>query len=101
MLYEVITKLKAAQRAVEVSDIFAPNVEALEKVQPVDLLPSEISVRLGATWIPEADRITSYNVCYTKLLRLNTPAVSVISIIIYSDIFKIESFFNYFISIYS
>ena len=28
-----------------------PNVEALEKVQPVDLTASEISVRLGATWL--------------------------------------------------
>ena len=29
------------------------NVEYLEKVIPKDILPSEISVRLGATWIPE------------------------------------------------
>ena len=28
------------------------NVEALEKVQPKDLTASEISVRLGATWVP-------------------------------------------------
>lgn len=28
------------------------NVEALEKVQPKDLTASEISVRLGATWLP-------------------------------------------------
>ena len=31
------------------------NVEALEKVQPVDLTASEIDVRLGATWIPQED----------------------------------------------
>ena len=30
---------------------YLPNVEALEKVQPVDLTASEISVRLGATWL--------------------------------------------------
>ena len=30
-------------------------MEALEKVQPKDLTASEISVRLGATWIPESD----------------------------------------------
>ena len=31
---------------------FAPHVQALEAVQPVDLTASEISVRLGATWLP-------------------------------------------------
>ena len=29
------------------------NAEALEKVQPKDLTASEISVRLGATWLPQ------------------------------------------------
>ena len=33
---------------------YLPNVEALEKVQPVDLTASEISVRLGATWLDPA-----------------------------------------------
>ena len=31
------------------------NVEALQKVQPKDLTASEISVRLGATWLPPDD----------------------------------------------
>ena len=31
---------------------YQPNVEALERVQPKDLSASEISVRLGATWLP-------------------------------------------------
>ncbi len=31
---------------------YASNVQALEAVQPVDLTASEISVRLGATWLP-------------------------------------------------
>ena len=31
------------------------SIAALEKVQPKDLTASEISVRLGATWIPEED----------------------------------------------
>ena len=44
-------KLRQAQRALEVSEIFRPNVEALEKAQPKDLGASEIEVRLGATWI--------------------------------------------------
>ena len=33
-------------------DDYNINVEALERVQPKDLTASEISVRLGATWIP-------------------------------------------------
>ena len=44
-------KLRQAQRALEASEIFRPNVEALEKAQPKDLDASEIEVRLGATWI--------------------------------------------------
>lgn len=31
---------------------YAPNVQALEAVRPVDLTASEISVRPGATWLP-------------------------------------------------
>ena len=34
---------------------FKVNVEALQKVQPKDLTASEISVRLGATWLPPDD----------------------------------------------
>ena len=34
------------------NDSFAVNVKALEAVQPTDLTASEISVRLGATWLP-------------------------------------------------
>ena len=33
-------------------DAFSAHVQALEAVQPVDLTASEISVRLGATWLP-------------------------------------------------
>ena len=33
-------------------DDFSSHVQALEAVQPVDLTASEISVRLGATWLP-------------------------------------------------
>ena len=33
-------------------DEFSTHVQALEAVQPVDLTASEISVRLGATWLP-------------------------------------------------
>jgi len=44
-------KLREAERALAVSDIFQPNVEALKAAQPKDLDASEIEVRLGATWI--------------------------------------------------
>ena len=46
-------KLITAQKSAEVyPEDYKINVEALEKVQPKDLTASEISVRLGATWIP-------------------------------------------------
>ena len=34
---------------------FTINVEALERVQPTDLTPTEISVQLGTTWVPQED----------------------------------------------
>ncbi len=46
-------KLKTARQAAEQNLSFAVNVDALEKVQPKDLTAGEISVRLGAAWIPE------------------------------------------------
>ena len=45
-------KLAVAKLAAESDPAFQVNVEALEKVQPKDLNASEISVRLGATWLP-------------------------------------------------
>ena len=49
-------KLRTARLRAEASpEFFAPNVEALEKVQPVDLTAAEISVRVGTTWIPPED----------------------------------------------
>ncbi len=48
-------KLREAKQAAEISETYRSNVKALEKVQPKDLTASEISVRLGATWIPESD----------------------------------------------
>ena len=46
-------KLITAKKSAEVyPEDYKINVEALEKVQPKDLSASEISVRLGATWIP-------------------------------------------------
>ena len=45
-------KLQAAKAVAANEPQFQVNVAALEKVQPEDLEASEISVRLGATWIP-------------------------------------------------
>ena len=44
-------KLRTAKLAARLSDIYSPNVSALEAAQPKDLEASEIDVRLGATWI--------------------------------------------------
>ena len=44
-------KLAEVRVKAETEPQYLPNVEALEKVQPVDLTASEISVRLGATWL--------------------------------------------------
>ena len=46
---------KARNHAQENAELFAPNVEALEKVQPKDLDASEIAVRIGTTWIEPKD----------------------------------------------
>ena len=46
-------KLKIAREHARKSpEEYSVNVAALEKVQPVDLTASEISLRLGSTWIP-------------------------------------------------
>lgn len=48
-------KLKAAEYAVLSDSQFEINVESLKQIIPKDLGPGEISVRLGATWIPPED----------------------------------------------
>ena len=49
-------KLKIAKNSAELyPEDYKGNVEALQKVQPKDLTASEISVRLGATWLPPDD----------------------------------------------
>ena len=46
-------KLAVAKRIAELHpEDYAVNVQALESVQPTDLTAAEISVRLGATWLP-------------------------------------------------
>ena len=49
-------KLRIAKNSAELyPEDYKVNVEALQKVRPKDLTASEISVRLGATWLPPDD----------------------------------------------
>ena len=49
-------KLRIAKNSAQLyPEDYQVNVEALERVQPKDLTASEISVRLGATWLPPDD----------------------------------------------
>lgn len=49
-------KLRVAKNSAELyPEDYKVNVESLQKVQPKDLTASEISVRIGATWLPPDD----------------------------------------------
>jgi N12 class adenine-specific DNA methylase len=52
---DVRAKLKTAEAAAGIDASFGRNVEALKAVQPADLLPGDISARLGSSWIPASD----------------------------------------------
>ena len=63
---DVRWKLAQARLAAEDHPEFAVNVEKLEQVQPKDLTASEISVRIGASWIdPEYYQQFMYELCQT------------------------------------
>ena len=49
---DVKTKLEQAREAAKQDKAFERNVEALEAVQPKDIPFDEISIRMGARWIP-------------------------------------------------
>lgn len=66
----VRAKLKVAKLFAEKNPVFKKNVLDLQKVQPRDLDASEITVRLGTTWIDESD----YNRFMYELL--DTPRYS-------------------------
>jgi N12 class adenine-specific DNA methylase len=51
----VRTKLAIAEAAAERDPQYTRNAAALRRVQPEDLLPSDITARPGAPWIPVAD----------------------------------------------
>ena len=46
---------KTAEAAAALDPSYRRNVEALKAVQPADLLPGDISARLGSSWIPASD----------------------------------------------
>jgi N12 class adenine-specific DNA methylase len=48
-------KLAAARAAAAADPKYAPNVAALEKVQPEDIHQDDIGVKLGAPWVPPSD----------------------------------------------
>jgi N12 class adenine-specific DNA methylase len=48
-------KLVLARAAAAADPTFQPNVDALEKVQPIDVDHAEIEARLGSSWIPPSD----------------------------------------------
>ncbi|HEU5002562.1 MAG TPA: SNF2-related protein [Actinomycetota bacterium] len=52
---DVRGKLAEAEAAAAGDPRWQPNVEALRAVVPVDIGPSDIDARLGATWIPAGD----------------------------------------------
>ena len=70
-------KLAIARNSAKVDSRFSINVEALEKVQPEDLTASEISVRLGSTWLP-VDIVQQFIYEF-----LNTPGYAKNSIIVH------------------
>ncbi len=52
---DVRAKLKTAEAATALDPSYRRNVEALKEVRPADLLPGDISARLGSSWIPASD----------------------------------------------
>ncbi|WP_396189808.1 PLxRFG domain-containing protein, partial [Flavobacterium sp.] len=51
----VVRKLKEARAAADLDPKYKRNVEALLAVQPRPLGPTDITVRLGANWVPASD----------------------------------------------
>ena len=70
-------KLAIAKKFAEADSSFNINIEALGKVQPEDLTASEISVRLGSTWLP-IDVVQQFVYEF-----LNTPAYVKSSIVVH------------------
>jgi len=56
---DVVAKLEEAEHAARDNPALARNVEALKAVQPERLGPSQIAVKLGASWVP-ASYVTEF-----------------------------------------
>jgi N12 class adenine-specific DNA methylase len=52
---DVRAKLRTAEAAASIDPSYQRNVDSLKDVQPADLLPGDISARLGSSWIPARD----------------------------------------------
>ncbi len=52
---DVRDKLRTAEALAMINPAYHRNVEALQAVQPQDILPGDINARLGASWIPKGD----------------------------------------------
>jgi adenine-specific DNA methylase len=70
------TKRAAAIAAASLDERYRRNVAALEKTQPEDLKPSDITARLGAPWIP-ADVVAAFS---EEVLGVRTPVYHTIEI---------------------
>ena len=51
----VRSKLRTAEQAATADPTFQANIEALQIIQPADVPPSQISVKLGTPWVPATD----------------------------------------------
>jgi len=69
----VRAKLKTAEAVAAIDPSYRRNVDALREIQPDDLLPGDISARLGSSWIPTRDVKTFV----AELLDAPEPAVTV------------------------
>ena len=70
-------RLAVAEGAAAQDQAYLRNVEALRRVQPVDLKPSDISARLGAPWIPASDVVAfAKDVLEAEITVYHTPAIA-------------------------
>lgn len=68
---DVREKLRLARKVAAVDPDYQQHVEALEKVQPTDLEPKDISLKIGAPWIPAEVYAAFMNSVLKKSGRVN------------------------------
>ena len=77
MLYEVITKAHHPEtKRLYTEMVYQPMLELLAFLRNNDFKTFIVSGGGIEFMRPWTDRITSYNVCYTKLLRISASAVA-------------------------